>query len=151
MKLTVRKNGGFPSLLSNFFGTSLTDRDFFDFDSELFSSRLGINVPTVNMAETPKVYTLELAAPGLERKDFDVQIENHVLTISVEKEAETKEEKDEYFRREYSFNSFSRSFSLPENVKENEIDARYEHGVLRVTLPKAKETQTKAVKKVSVS
>jgi HSP20 family protein len=155
MNLTVRKNGGFPALLSDFFGpSSLLNRDLFDLDSDLFPSRLGINVPTANITETPKEYKLELAAPGLERKDFNVEVDNHVLTISAEKE-ESKEEKKsengEYSRKEYSFNSFSRTFTLPENVKEGNIDAKYENGVLNVIIPKVKEAPLKTTQKITVS
>jgi HSP20 family protein len=145
----IKKNGGFPSLLSNFFGPSLIDRDFFDVDSDVFPSRIGINVPSANISETSKEYTLELAAPGLERKDFNVEVENHMLKISAEKEEEKKEKDGEYSRREYSFNSFSRSFSLPENVKEGNIDAKYENGILKVLIPK--ETPVSLARKVPVS
>lgn len=151
MNLTVRKNGGLPSSFSDFLGTSLIDKDFFDLDSDLFPSRLGINVPTANITETPKEYKVELAAPGLERKDFSVEVDNHVLKISAEKEDEKTEKDGEYSRREYSFNSFSRSFTLPEDVREGNIDARYENGVLRVSIPKVKETPAKPALKVAVS
>ncbi len=151
MNLTVRKNGGLPSLLSDFFGTPLIDKDFFDMDSDLFSSRLGINVPTANITETPKEYKLELAAPGLERKDFNVEVDNHVLKISAEIEEEKELKDGEYSRREYSFNSFSRSFTLPEDVREGSIDAKYENGVLKVSIPKVKETPAKPALKVAVS
>ena len=151
MNLTLRRNGGFPSLMSDFFGTSLVDRDFLDLDSDFFPARLGINIPTANIAETPQEYKLELAAPGLERKDFNVEVNNHVLNISAEKEEEKKEKDGEYSRREYSFNSFSRSFTLPENIKEGDIDAKYENGVLKVSIPKVKETPVKAAHKVAVS
>jgi HSP20 family protein len=127
----------------------LIDRDFFGQD--LFPSRLGINVPTANVTETAKEYKIELAAPGLERKDFAVEVDNHTLKISAQKEEEKKENEGEYSRREYSFNSFSRSFALPENVKESNIDAKYENGVLKVSIPKAKETPAKPSHKVAVS
>ena len=151
MNLTVR-----PSGLSRLFSdwpSTLLDRDFFDFESDLSPARLGINVPSVNISETPKDYILEVAAPGLERKDFNIEIDNHTLCISAEKE-EKKEEKEEdngYTRKEYSFNSFSRSFALPDDVKENNIDAKYENGILKLTVPKAKESTPKAVKKITVS
>jgi HSP20 family protein len=151
MNLTVRKNGGLPTLLSDYFGTSLIDKDFFDLDSDLFPSRLGINVPTANITETPKEYKLELAAPGLERKDFNVEVDNQVLTISAEHEEEKNEKDGEYSRKEYSFNSFSRSFTLPEDAREGSIDARYENGVLKVSIPKVKETPSKPALKVAVS
>jgi len=152
MKLTLKKgNGNSPSLISDFFNTSLIDRDFFDLPKDLFTSRLGVNVPTANISETSKEFKLDLAAPGLERKDFDVEIENHVLKISAEKKADRERREGEYYRREYSFNSFSRSFTLPDNVKEGSIDAKYENGVLKVSIPKEKETPVKPAHKVSVS
>jgi HSP20 family protein len=152
MKLAVRKNGGLPSLLSDFFGpSSVLGTDLLDLDSGFFSSRLGINVPTANITETPKAYSIELAAPGLERKDFNVEVNNHTLTISAEKKEERKEEEGEYYRREYSFNSFCRTFTLPENVKESDIDAKYNNGVLTLQIPKMKETQVKPVKKIAVA
>jgi HSP20 family protein len=112
-----------------------------------------VNVPSVNVRETPKEYILEVAAPGLERKDFNIEVDNRTLTISAEKE-EKKEEKSEdngYSRREYSFNSFSRSFTLPEDSKESNIDAKYENGILKLTLPKSKESTSKTVKRIEVS
>lgn len=151
MNLTLKKNGGSPSLFSDFFGSSLIDPDFFDIGNDFPVSRLGINVPTANITETPKEYKLELAAPGLERKDFNVEVDNHTLTISAEKEEEKNRKKGEYSKREYSFNSFCRSFTLPENVKEGNIDAKYENGVLNVSIPKAKETPVKPAHKVTVS
>jgi HSP20 family protein len=151
MNLTLKKNGGFPSLVSDLLGSSpLFGKDFFDMDRELFPSRLGINVPTANITETQKEFKVELAVPGLERKDFNVEVDNHILTISAEKEEETKEGDGEYSKREYSFNSFSRSFTLPENVKEGNIDASYENGVLRISIPKLKETPVKPAVKVAV-
>ena len=151
MKLTVRPQQSLPRLLSDW-PASLLDRDFFDFGSDLFPARLGVNIPSVNIRETPKDYVLEVAAPGLERKDFNIEIDNHTLRISCEKE-ESKEEKKEddgYSRKEYSFSSFARSFSLPEDVKESDIDAKYENGILKLTVPKAKESTPKTVKKISV-
>jgi HSP20 family protein len=150
MNLVLRKNAGFPSLLSDFAGSSLFGKDFFDVDSDLFPSRLGINVPTANIIETPKEFKVELAAPGMQRKDFVVEVENQTLTISAEKEEETKESKGEYSRREYSFNSFSRSFALPANVKAGNIDARYENGVLTISVPKVQETPVEPAVKVAV-
>jgi HSP20 family protein len=126
-------------------------RDFFDMDKDMFPSRLGINLPTANIAETPNEFKLELAAPGLERKDFNIELENHTLSISAEKEEEKKEDTKEFFRKEYSFNSFSRSFTLPENIKEGSIDAKYENGILKITIPKVKETPVKSSHKISVS
>ena len=140
-----------PSLFANFFGNSLFDRDLFDWGNELFPARLGINVPTANVTETPKEYKVELAAPGLDRKDFKVEIDDGTLTISAGKEEEKNEKGGGYSRREYSFNSFSRSFALPDNVRDSSIDAKYENGVLRIVIPKEKETPVKLARKVEVT
>lgn len=149
MSLLVKRNGGIPSLLSNFFGPSLFDTDVIDFVSSRFP-RLGITVPTANFAETPTEYRIELAAPGLERKDFNIEVENNTLTISAEKEEEKKDSEEGYSRKEYSFNSFTRTFTLPEDVKEGDIEAKYENGILKVTLPKVKESVVKQARRVSV-
>ena len=150
MKLTLRPSTGLSKFLSDWPATML-ERDFFD--SDLFPARLGVNVPSVNIRETPNDYVLEVAAPGLERKHFNIEVNNDVLTISAEKEEEKEEtaEKNGYSRKEYSFNSFSRSFSLPEDAKESAIDAKYENGILKVTVPKVKETPAKPSKKIQVS
>jgi HSP20 family protein len=152
MSLTLRPMTSLSRFLSDW-PTSLFDRDFFDIESGRSPARLGVNVPSVNVRETPKEYVLEVAAPGLERKDFNIEVDNRTLTISAEKE-EKKEEKSEdngYSRREYSFNSFSRSFTLPEDSKESNIDAKYENGILKLTLPKSKESTSKTVKRIEVS
>lgn len=148
MNLTLKRN--LPSLLadwptpSSLFGLDL-------FDEFNLPSRLGITVPSANVIESPKEYKIELAAPGMERKDFNLQVENHCLTISAEKKEEKKETEGDFTRREYSFNSFTRSFTLPENIKEGEIDAKYENGILKVHVPKMKETPVKATRKIAVS
>ncbi len=152
MNLAIRKNADMPALVSDLLSpASLLGRDFFDIASDIFPARLGLNVPTANITETPKEFRLELAAPGLERKDFDIEVENNTLSISAEKKEEKKVRDGEYTRREYSFNSFCRSFLLPANVKDGSIDAKYENGVLRVIIPKMKETPVKPVHKIAVT
>jgi HSP20 family protein len=151
MNSTVKPTAGLSTFLTSW--PTLFDRNFFDIESDLFPARLGVNVPSANIRETPKEYVVEVAAPGLERNDFSIELENHTLTVSAEKE-DSKEEKGDYngyFRKEYSFNSFSRSFSLPDNVKESAIEAKYENGVLKLTVPKSKETPSKPTKKIEVS
>ena len=151
MNLTFRPSTGLSRLFSDWPST-LLDRDFFDIEFDLMPRRLGVNIPSVNIRETAKDYILEVAAPGLERKDFNIEIENRTLFISVEKEEkEEKEENDGYSRKEYSYNSFSRSFTLPDDVKENHIEAKYEGGILKLTVPKAKESAPKIAKKITVS
>jgi HSP20 family protein len=150
MNLSFRPSGGLSKFLSDW-PASLLDRDLFE--SDLFAARLGVNVPSVNIQETPKDYVLEVAAPGLERKDFSIEVKNDVLTISAKKEEEKEEKRDKngYSRKEYSFNSFSRSFSLPDDAKESDIDAKYENGILKVTIRKVEESPAKPSKKILVS
>jgi HSP20 family protein len=88
-------------------------------------------------------YTVSLAAPGLKKEDFNIEVDGNVLTISSEKEESTEDKGDRYTRREYSYTSFSRSFTLPDDVKPEAIDARYEAGELKITLPR-KENGNKA-------
>lgn len=109
------------------------------------------NVPAVNIQENSDNYTVSLAAPGLKKEDFKIDVEGNMLSISSEKE-ETKETKEETFsRREYSYNSFSRSFTLPEDVKMEAIDARYENGELKIVLPRKEEAKKANVtKKIEV-
>jgi HSP20 family protein len=93
-------------------------------------------IPPVIVTDNKEDFTLSLAAPGLTKEDFKIDVDGNMLTISSEKE-ETNEEKDEKFtRKEYNYTSFCRSFNLPEEVNKEKIDAAYKDGVLKVTLPK---------------
>jgi HSP20 family protein len=109
----------------------------------------GVSVPAVNVKESKEAFKLDVAAPGFKKEDFKLEVKNGYLTISGESKEE-KEDKDETFtRREYSFNSFSRSFSLPENVNAEHVEAQYSDGVLKVTLPK-KKSDEKPAKQIAV-
>ena len=108
------------------------------------------HLPAVNVKETNDTYEITMAAPGLEKNDFKIDVNGSLLTISAEKD-EKKEEKDEsYSRREYSYKSFSRSFSLPEDIIKDKIDANYQNGELRLTLPKKDEAKKIPHQKISV-
>ena len=150
MNLLLRPSAGLSKFLSDW-PSDLLGRDFFA--SDMLPTRLGVNVPSVNIKETSTDYVLEVAAPGLERKDFNIEVKNDTLTISGEKEEEKeeKEEKNGYSRKEYSFNSFSRSFSLPENADESAIKAKYENGILRISIAKTKEPAAQSPTKIQVS
>ena len=126
----LTKSAVVPSLFDDFFKPW---NEWFD-DTRFFS-RVA-TIPTVNITENSNHYNVALAAPGLKKDDFKIDVDGNMLTISSEKE-EKKEEKDEkYTRKEYSFSSFSRSFTLPEDVKEEAIEASYENGVLNLKLPR---------------
>jgi HSP20 family protein len=138
-----------PTLTSDLFDTGFFPR-LWDF-SDFIGSDWAMNAPSVNIAENENSYKIELAAPGLEKKDFKIAVNNGMITISAEKKEEKKEEKDNYVRREFSYNTFTRSFRLPENCLTDKIDARYDNGVLCLMLPKKEVTVTKPVKEIKVS
>lgn len=109
-----------------------------------------MNIPAVNIIEQKDDFMVSLAAPGLKKDDFRIDVEGNMLTISSEKE-ETKEEKDKKFtRKEYSYSSFSRSFTLPDEINKEKIDARYEDGVLKISLPRKEESKKIAAKHIAV-
>ncbi len=153
MGLLVKSSGGFPTLFSDWLNPAMLTSDLMDIDSEVpFSAlRLGMNVPSANVEEKLNEYVVELAAPGLERKDFKVEINKHMLTISSEKEEEMKDEKGGYSKKEFSYSAFSRSFSLPENVKEGNVDAKYQNGILKISIPKKDVTVQKPTRAITVS
>jgi len=95
-----------------------------------------MTVPAVNVTEKNSHYLITLAAPGLTKDEFDISMDGNMMTISAEKEESKEEKEDKVTRKEYNYNSFSRSFTLPEDVKEDGIEAAYENGILSVRLPK---------------
>lgn len=103
----------------------------------------------VNIKEDEKNYHLEFAAPGFEKEEFKLSLENQVLTVSAEKKNEVKEESKEYTRREFAYSAFQRSFNLPESVNVEAIKAEYKNGILNVTIPK-KEEEKKEKKEITV-
>lgn len=128
--------------------TDLFDLDrFFGSDSPSFVRR----VPSVNIRENAEEFIIEVAAPGLKKEDFKVNVEQNILTISAEKEEEDEQREQRYTRREYVYNSFTRSFTLPEYVIGEEINARYEQGVLRISLPKKEEARKQAPRQIRVA
>lgn len=107
--------------------------------------------PDVNIIEGEKDYKIELAAPGLERKDFKVEVDNDMLTISTEREETSKERDLNYKRKEFSYNSFTRSFTLPENSIGDKVDAKYENGILRLSIPKKEMSTSSSKKQIKIS
>jgi len=100
--------------------------------------------PPVNIHETPDAYHVELSVPGRSKEDFNVNVENGLLTVSFEKKEETKNEDYKTVRREFSFRSFKRSFNLDERIDAEKIQAKYENGLLKLLLPKKEETKESA-------
>jgi HSP20 family protein len=130
MAIIKRSDGGMYSLrpmINDFF-----ERDKFLFD-KLWNNE---TVPLVNILENDKGYDIELAAPGMKKSDFKVKLENGMLNITAESKEEKEEKAKNYTRQEFRYNSFSRSFTLPENAKEDDVQARYEDGVLKLHIVK---------------
>ncbi len=134
MKVAKKENGSalrprFRSLFDDFWGA-----DKF-FEGRWAPSHL-FKMPAVNIKDNKKNFEIEVAAPGLTKEDFEVTVDNNIINISCEKE-ESKESKDDnYTREEFNYSAFSRSFSLPENVDTETVDAKYKEGVLTLTLTK---------------
>lgn len=140
MSIVKRNSVFFPSLINDFLKP-----DWFG-GTENWNAGL----PAVNIKDKTEGFELELAAPGLSKDDFKVEVDNDVLTISSELSTENTKEKDSYTRREFSFRSFKRAFSLPETVDGTKIDASYENGILKLTLPKKEEALPKPKRLISI-
>jgi len=109
-------------------------------------------IPAMNIKENEKNFEIDVAAPGFTKKDFEISIENGVLRISADNKEEIEEKEDEYTRREFYYNSFLRSFTLPENVnEEEEIDATYSGGILKLVLLKLHEDEVHRKRVIKIS
>lgn len=131
----------FSSLIDSFFGRDLTD----------FTGDFKGTVPAVNVKEDENSFVVEVAVPGMSKENFDLKLENNVLTISGKKE-ESKEQKEEKWnRREFFYSSFERSFHLPDVVDSEHIEAHYKDGLLMISVPKKEEAKVKASKTISIT
>ncbi len=140
-KALTKKNNLSPSVFDDFF------RPWNEWFTNGGSWDRALTVPSANIIEEKDSYKVSVAAPGLKKNDFNIDVEGNMLTISSEKE-ETKEDKEaQYTRKEYNYSSFSRSFTLPEEVNQDKIEAQYEDGVLKLTLPKKEEAKKAALSK----
>lgn len=141
----ARKNNWLPAVFDDVFNQ--------DWLSEIDrTQRIGKSVPAVNVKETDENFVVEVAAPGMKKEDFSIELDNKLLTISSEtKEERVSENKDEQFtRKEFSYASFSRSFTLPETVDNSKISADYADGVLKIDLPKREEAKTEAKRRIEI-
>jgi len=129
-----------------FYMSDLFDEDFFP----VLSNRTN-SMPAVNIREDDKNYILELAIPGVDKKDLKIDINEDVLTISSETRKESEDDKDGYKRKEFSYSSFCRSFYIPENVNRDKIEANYKEGILSIGLPKQEEDKNKLARQVKIS
>ena len=131
---------------SPFYLGSIFNDDFFPVMSSNTTS-----MPAVNIKEDEKRFILDLAIPGIDKKDLKIDINEDVLTISSESKNESEESRDGYRRKEFSYSSFCRSFQVPENVTREKIEATYKDGILSVTLPKIDEEKQKISRQVKIS
>lgn len=129
-----------------FYMPNIFDDDFFPVLSNRTSS-----MPAVNIREDEKNYVLDLAIPGIEKKDLKIDMNDDVLTISSETKSESEDSGNGYKRKEFSYSSFCRSFYIPDNVNRDNIAASYRDGILSVSLPKEKEEKNKITKKIDIS
>jgi HSP20 family protein len=141
-----RYNPSTNSMIEDFF-----NKDLFDWNDKNFSA-FGTTLPSANVTETDKKFEIDLAAPGMKKDDFKIELKNSVLSISSEKE-EKREEKDakgNFTRKEFSYQSFFRSFSLPENADDNKIAASYKDGILHIDVSKKPGEAPKTSKTITV-
>jgi len=131
-----------PAYWDDFFN----DRVFNSFNK----SQCNTTSPAVNIVEDEKEFKIEVAVPGLARKDFRIEVEEDVLSISSEDKHKNEEKKRNFTRREFSYHSFNRSFQLPETINQDQIQASHDAGILTITLPKKDEVVQKAPKQIEV-
>jgi HSP20 family protein len=125
-----RVNNLFEDFFSNL-PSRILNEDFSGFNQ---------SVPA-NVRETANAYLLEVVAPGMDKGDFKVNIDNNILTVSAEKKSEKKDENERQVRREFNYKSFTRSFTIDESIQNDKIQAKYENGVLYIELPKKEEVK----------
>lgn len=149
-KALIRRNNGFPNVFNDLVKPW---ESFFNTEDSLFKGFFGnrtMSVPSVNIEEKDKAYEISVAAPGLVKDDFSIDVEGDMLTIGVEKKSHKEVKEDRFTRQEFDYTSFSRSFSLPDWVVKDKIDARYDNGLLIVTLPTTEQKQAQLAKHVTV-
>jgi HSP20 family protein len=145
----IKRESNLPTW-SNFFGDFL-NRDWYDWSNQHYSLT-NTTLPSVNIKETEDEFFVEMAAPGMVKDDFKIELENNLLTIFSEKQSEKEvKEKERISRREFSYQSFSRSFVLPEMVDNERIAAKYENGILSINIPKKEEAKPKPTRQIMVS
>jgi HSP20 family protein len=145
----ARRNNTFsslPSLFDRFFNEGLMDWNNLNY------STTDTTIPAVNVKEDENKYSIEVAAPGMKKDDFDVKLENDMLTISSERKEEKDDSDEGFTRKEFSYQSFQRSFTLPEgHILTDKISAKYNDGILYIELPKRDEVKPQPAKTIKIS
>jgi HSP20 family protein len=138
------RRSSMPAIVDDFFGRDMLSNLFDDMQT-------GISVPAVNIIEGKEDFRIEVAAPGLDKKDFTIDVKNNVLFITSEKRNEDEQNGEKYMRREFSYSSFRRSFSLPNSVDSDKIRATHKDGVLSIQIPKKEEAKEKPPKQIQIN
>lgn len=138
------RNTGITSMLGDYF------EPWNDWFGDSFNLR-SVNVPKVNISEDDTAYNLMLALPGVDKEDLKIDVEGRVLTVSAEKEDEQEQKDEKFTRREYNYSSFARSFTLPDHVLADKIQATYEGGQLKLVVPKTEKEVKDAKKNITVA
>ena len=141
----VRFSNQLPSMFDRLF-----EGDLFDWSNRNFSMT-NTTLPSVNIKESPDEFNVEVAAPGFEKGDFKLELNHDVLTVSSEKTIENETKENEHFsKREFSYQSFTRSFTLPDTADGDRIIANYEKGILCITIPKKEESKPKPSRMIEI-
>ncbi|KAA5821429.1 Hsp20/alpha crystallin family protein [Algibacter amylolyticus] len=154
--VSVPKNGSLANSNSNQNFPTLSNwlDDIFNRDlPSVFASNFntGITLPKVNIKESADDFTVEMAVPGLKKSDFQIDIDDKVLSISTETQKESEQKGENYTRREFGYSSFKRTFTLPESVNDEKINATYKEGILSILLPKKEEAKQKPARSIKIS
>lgn len=128
-----QKNHAVNPFFSDVFDSILND--------SYLSDKLASRIPAVNIAETENDFQIELAAPGLKKEDFKISLDKNILSVAADKKAEKIEEGKKFSKREYSYNSFTRTFTLPETADPAKIEAEYTDGILKLNVAKKEEAK----------
>jgi len=142
-KTLTRSTSLLPSVFEDFFRPW---NDLFETTNSGLFGRV-LTMPAVNITENKDDFKVSLAAPGMKKSDFNIDVQGNILTISAEMEEKKEEKEENYTRKEYNFSSFSRSFTLPDEVNKEKIEATYVDGVLNLSLPKKEEAKKAAISK----
>ena len=140
---TLVKTQFAPKHFNGFFGKDLLN--------ELYTPAFSGSVPAVNVVENTEGFKIEVAAPGLQKSDFKLNVEKNQLTISAQKEVKEEENNGKYTRQEFKYSSFQRTFTLPNTVDSEKIAANYADGILSVTLPKREEAKEKPAREIEIA
>ena len=139
----IRRKAMLPNFSDEFFGDNMFAR--------FFEAPANTTMPAVNIKEGKEDFTIEVAAPGFEKKDFKIDLNNNVLEISSEKEVKNEENSEKLMRCEFQYATFKRYFTLPDSVESDKIKATYKEGILNVVIPKKDEAKVKPIQQISIS